>query len=81
MKYAHGAYVRPGVTEQDSMGVPLKFSGNSLAATCVEINQCVECTSFQDDDAAVLAPSSGEESTPPRSVAWRTTRRSSTNAP
>ena len=39
------------------------------------------------DDAAVLARSSGEESTPPRhrtgvaSTAWRTTRRSSTNAP
>ena len=35
--------------------------------TCVEINQCVGCTrqfftkSFLGDDAAVLAPSSGEE--------------------
>ena len=35
VKYAHGAYVLPGVTLQDSMGVPLKFSGNS----CVEIDQ------------------------------------------
>ena len=40
--------------------------------TCVEMNQCVACTqkfftkSFRGDDAAVLAPSSGEESTPPR---------------
>ena len=51
--------------------------------TCVEINQCVGCT----DDAAVLARSSGEEPASPRhragvaSMAWRTTRRSSTNAP
>ena len=56
-------------------------------STCVEINQCVECTgaqfftkSFLGDDAAVLARSSGEEFTPPRrragvaSMAWRTTR-------
>ena len=35
VKYAHGAYVLPGVTLQESMGVPLKFSGNS----CVEIDQ------------------------------------------
>jgi len=43
--------------------------------------------SFLGDDAAVLAPSSGEERAPPRhrasvaSMAWRTTRRFSTNAP
>ena len=43
--------------------------------------------SFLGDDAAVLARSSGEEFTSPRrragvaSMAWRTTRRSSTNAP
>ena len=61
--------------------------------TCVEINQCVGCTrqffikSFLGDDAAVPAPSSGGESAPPRyragvaSMAWRTTRRFSTNAP
>ena len=60
---------------------------------CVEINQCVGCTrqffakSYLGDDAAVLARSSGEEFTPPRrragvaSMAWRTTRRSSLNAP
>ena len=60
---------------------------------CVEINQCVGCTrqfftkSFLGDDAAVLAPSSGEEPASPRhragvaSMAWRATRRSSTNAP
>ena len=50
------------------------------------INQCVGCTrsfftkSFLGDDAAVLAPSSGEESASPRhrasvaSMAWRSTR-------
>ena len=60
---------------------------------CVEINQCVGCTrqfftkSFLGDDAAVLAPSSGEEPASPRhragvaSMAWRSTRRFSTNAP
>ena len=53
---------------------------------CVEINQCAGCTrqffpkSFLGDDAAVLAPSSGEEPASPRyragvaSMAWRTTR-------
>ena len=60
---------------------------------CVEINQCVGCTrqfftkSFLGDDAAVLARSSGEEPASPRhragvaSMAWRSTRRFSTNAP
>jgi len=60
---------------------------------CVEINQRVGCTgqfftkSFLGDDTAVLAPSSGEEPASPRhragvaSMAWRTTRRPSTNAP
>ena len=59
----------------------------------VEINQCVGCTrqyftkSFLGDDAAVLTPSSGEELASPRhraggaSMAWRSTRRFSTNAP
>ena len=58
------------------------------AATCVEINQCVGCTkSFLSHDAAVLAPSSDEEPASPRhraggaSMAWRTTRRFSTNVP
>ena len=57
-------------------------------AACVEINQCFGCTkSFLGDDAAVLAPSSGEEPASPRhradvaSMAWRTTRRFRTNAP
>ena len=61
--------------------------------TCVEINQCVGCTqkfftkSFLSDGAAVLARSSGEERASPRhragvaSMAWRTTRCFSTNAP
>ena len=60
---------------------------------CVEINQRVGCAddssvkSFLGDDAAVLARSSSEEPAPPRhragvaSMAWRTTRRRSTNAP
>ena len=60
----------------------------SYVGNCVEINQCVGCTrqfftkSFLGDDAAVLAPSSGEEPAPLRhraggaSMAWRTTRRS-----
>ena len=60
---------------------------------CVEINQCVGCTrkfftkSFLGDGTAALAPSSGEESAPPRhraggaSMAWRSTRRFRTKAP
>ncbi len=60
---------------------------------CVEINQCVGCTrqfftkSFLGNDAAVLAPSSGEEPTSPRhraggaSMARRATRRFRSNAP
>ena len=62
------------------------------ALGCVEINQCVGCTrqsfttSFLGDDAAVLAPSSGEGPASPRhragvaSMAW-STRRFSANAP
>ena len=58
---------------------------SKLVHNCVEINQCVGCTrqfftkSFLGDDAAVLAPSSGEEPASPRhragaaSMAWRTT--------
>jgi hypothetical protein len=52
------------------------------------VSGCVEITkSFLGDDAAVLAPSSGEEPTSPRhrasvaSMAWRSTRRLRTNAP
>ena len=63
------------------------------AAACVEINQCVGCSrqfftkSFLGDDVAVLARVSGEEPASPRhraggaSMASRTTRRFSTNAP
>ena len=58
------------------------------ATGCVEINQCVGCTkSFLGDDSADLARSSGEEPASPRhragvaSMAWRSTRRFSTNAP
>ena len=67
---------------------------DDVAWSCVEINQCVDrCTrkfftkSFLGDDAAVLVRSSGEEPASPRhragvaSMAWRTTRRFSTNAP
>ena len=65
----------------------------SVVNICVKINQCVGCTrqfftkSFLGDDAAVLARSSGEEPASPHhqagvaSMAWRTTRRFSTNAP
>ena len=61
-------------------------AGIYAAFFCVEINQCVGCTrqfftkSFLGDDAAVLAPSSGEDPAPSRyragvaSMAWRTTR-------
>ena len=51
----------------------------------VEINRCVGC--ILGDGAAVLAESRRERSTPPRhrsgvaSMAWRSTRRCSTNAP
>ena len=63
------------------------------AGTCVEINQCVGRTrqfftkSFLGDDAAILARSSGGAPASPRRragvapMAWRTTRRFSTNAP
>ena len=66
---------------------------DAVPLACVKINQCVGCTrqfftkSFLGDDAAVLARSSGEERPPPRhragvaSMAWRPTRRFSTNAP
>ena len=68
-------------------------TANMGVTICVEINRCVGCTrqfftkSFLGDDAAVLARSSGEEPASPRhragvaSMAWRTTRRFSTNAP
>ena len=53
-------------------GAPVGQS-RRIVWTCVEINQCVGCTrqfftkSFRGDDAAVLAPLSGEESaSPPR---------------
>ena len=66
---------------------------STTACICVEINQCVGCTrqfftkSFLGDDVAALVPSSGEEPASPRhragvaSMAWRTTRRFSANAP
>ena len=53
------------------------FVTRTIVELCVEINQCVGCLSH---DAAVLAPSSDEESASPRhraggaSMAWRTTR-------
>ena len=60
----------------------IDLRGHGANATiCVEINQCVGCTkSFLGDDAAVLASSSGEESTSSRHwagaalMAWRKTR-------
>ena len=78
----------------DSEGTPSATRcGDTKVRDCVEINQCVGCTrqfftkSFLGDDAADLAPSSGEEPALPRhragvaSMARRTTRRFSTNAP
>ena len=62
------------IVEAAAFGAPTVF-------TCVEINQCVGCTqqfftkSFLGDDAAVLAPSSGEESRPPPMIGpWEETR-------
>ena len=76
---AGAAFLKP------SQAASLK-EGNDFVVICVEINQCVGCT-FLGDDAAVLALSSGEEPAPSRyragvaSMAWKTTRRFSTNAP
>ncbi len=53
----------------------------------VEWKAVWKSTSASGADAAVLAPSSGEKRAPPRyraaiaSIAWRSTRRFSTNAP
>ena len=75
------------------VGITPARPADIVALDCVEINQCDGCTrqffakSFLGDDAAVLARSSGEEPASPRhragvaSMAWRTTRRFSTNAP
>ena len=70
-----GSTLADGVDEAvlKNIGVPV----------CVKINQCVG----DGDDAAALVPSSGEEPASPRhragvaSMAWRSTRRFSTNAP
>ena len=71
-------------------GIPREVRLRVSVALCVEINQCDGCfftNSFLADDAADLAWSSGEEPASPRhragvvSMAWRTTRRFSTNAP
>ena len=73
--------------------MPLRDGNVVDALSCVEINQCVGCTRqffakpLLGDGAAVLARSNGEERAPPRyragvaSMAWRTTRRFSTNVP
>ena len=75
------------------VGITPARPADIVALDCVEINQCDGCArqffakSFLGDDAAVLALSSGEEPASPRhragvaSMAWRTTRRFSTNAP
>ena len=58
----------------------VEAGADDVVDDCVEINQCV-------GGAAVLARASGEERAPPRyragvaSMAWRMTRRFSTNAP
>ena len=83
---------RANLTHLNRMG-RRPYCAGFKAPICVEINQCDGCTrqfftkSFLGDDAAVLALSSGEEPASPRhragvaSMAWRTTRRFSTNAP
>jgi hypothetical protein len=77
----------------DADGMLCRLKADGTVLVCVEMNQCVGCTrqfftkSFLGDGAAVLARSSGEERAPPRyragvaSMAWRTTRQFSTNAP
>ena len=62
--------------EEAPLAFALVTAGSGLVGAavvaCVEIKQCVECTrefftkSFLGDDAAVLAPSSGEEPASPR---------------
>jgi hypothetical protein len=59
------------------------INGDNTVTVCVEINQCAGCTMTRP----CWPPSSGEEPTSPRhragvaSMAWRRTRRCSTNAP
>ena len=86
VSYAIG---EPFGTKKPSLG----YCPPEMAQTCVEINQCAGRTrqfftkSFLGDGVAALAPSSGEEPALPRhragsaSMAWRTTRRFSTNVP
>jgi hypothetical protein len=69
------------------------WAANYVVAACVEIKPVRRVyrqfftKSFLGDDAAVLAPSSGEGPASPRhradvaSMAWRSTRRFSANAP
>ena len=89
--------VPPDVVERDCrrgrQAVDGHVHNSPPARDLCGINQCIGCTrqfytkSFLGDDAAVLARSSGEEPASPRhragvaSMAWRTTRRFSTNAP
>ena len=72
-----GAAKRVGVVSDAEVrrhAVDVARDAALVAASCVEINQCVGCTrqfftkSFLGDDAAVLARSSGEE---PASRRWR----------
>ena len=70
-------------TKRNARGIPILLA---CLVGLIVINQCVG-KSFLGDDAAVLARSSGEEPTSPRhragvaSMAWRSTRRFSANAP
>ena len=80
----------PGIFQLEDS---IRMARPGAVVICVEINQCAGCTrqfftnSFLGEDVAALAPSSGEEPTPPRyragvaSMAWRSTRRFRTNAP
>ena len=71
---------RRRLLDEDAFAHSMRVADFCLVMCCVEINQCVGCTSFLGDDAAVLARSSDEEPAPPRhragvaSMAWRTTR-------
>ena len=70
------ANVRRYFPSDDSDESESEDETSTIVGTCVEINQCVGCI-----------PSSGEEPASPRhragvaSMAWRSTRRFSTNAP
>jgi hypothetical protein len=68
-----GQRQRPGVLQGEC------YALHGLVDRCVKINQCVGCT--LGDDAAVLEPAPPRRQAGGASMAWRSTRRLSTNAP